>query len=101
MKVVYSDRYAVRLDGHPWHPSKYGLVLERLKREGVITGADVIQAEMADDEDILRVHSPAYWRKLYDLDFSAEEAEALELPLTTGIVDLFWRFAGGTLQASE
>jgi len=31
MKIIYSEHYAVNIGNHPWHTSKYALVLERLK----------------------------------------------------------------------
>ena len=30
MKVVYSEHYGVNIGNHPWHTSKYALVLARL-----------------------------------------------------------------------
>jgi acetoin utilization deacetylase AcuC-like enzyme len=101
LKVVYSKHYGIDIAPHPWHTSKYALVLDRLKALGVLVDADVIEAEMADDEDVLRVHSMDFWRKLCDVDFSAEERELLELPINQAVVDFFWTTAGGSIQASE
>ncbi len=101
MKVVYSEQYGVSIAKHPWHTSKYALVLDRLKADGAIADSEVIEAPMADDEDILRIHTLKYWQKLHDLDFSEEEIDRLELPVNQSIVDLFWRAAGGTIRASE
>jgi acetoin utilization deacetylase AcuC-like enzyme len=101
MKVVYSEHYAIGIGQHPWHTSKYARVLERLKGQGVITDQDVIKAQLADDEDILRVHTTEFWEKLQAVDFSAAEIERLEIPLHQAVVDFFWRTAGGSIQASE
>jgi acetoin utilization deacetylase AcuC-like enzyme len=101
MKVVYSKDYSVNLGPHPWHTSKYALVLERLKAEGLIADSDVIEAPMADDEDILRVHTLDYWKKLCDMSFSDEEIGQMEIPISQAVVDLFWRATGGTIRASE
>ena len=101
VKVLYSNHYEVNLDGHPWHTSKYRLILERLRSEGIVAEVDVVQSEMVDDEDLLRVHTYFYWQELCDLNFSPEQVARAGLPITTQTVDLFWRFAGGTLQASE
>lgn len=101
MKVVYSKHYAIDIGPHPWHTSKYDLVLERLKAQGILADPDVVEAQMADDEDILRVHTLDYWKKLRDLDFSEEEILHCEIPVHQAVVDFFWRSAGGTLQASE
>lgn len=101
MKVVYSQHYAVDIGPHPWHTSKYALVLDRLKTLGVLKASDIIEAQMADDEDILRVHTLDFWQKLCDINFTEEESERLELPINQSIIDFFWRTAGGTIQASE
>ncbi len=101
MKVVYSERYDIAIGQHPWPTSKYARVLNRLKSIGVLTDQDIITAEMADDEDILRVHTMDFWQKLCDVDFSSEESNRLELPINQAVVDFFWRTAGGTIQASE
>jgi acetoin utilization deacetylase AcuC-like enzyme len=101
MKVVYSKDYGVSIGDHPWHTSKYALVLDRLKAERLIADSDVIEAPMADDEDILRVHTIEYWQKLCDLSFSEEDVERAEIPVGHGVVDLFWRATGGTIRASE
>lgn len=101
MKVVYSKHYAIDIAPHPWHTSKYALVLDRLKALGVLAETDIIEAEMAKDEDITRVHTMDFWKKLCDEDFSDEERRLLELPINRAVVDFFWRSAGGTIQASE
>ena len=100
MKVVYSPYYGMDIGNHPWHTSKYAMVLECLRAEGSIAGSDVMESPLANDRDILRVHTIEYWRKLYDLDFSEEETAWMEIPVNRGIVDHFWRAAGGTILAS-
>jgi acetoin utilization deacetylase AcuC-like enzyme len=101
MKVVYSNCYGANIGDHPWNTSKYALVLERLKEEGLIAPSDMMIAPIASDEDVLRVHTLDYWQKLYDLSFSAEEIERMEVPIDHAVVDLYWRAAGGTILASE
>jgi acetoin utilization deacetylase AcuC-like enzyme len=101
MKVVYSPDYAVPFWDHPFNTSKYALVLEQLKAEGLISEADVIEAPMADDEDILRVHTLEYWEKLRSLFFSEDEIARAEVPINKRVMDFFWRAAGGTIRASK
>lgn len=101
MKVVYSDHYKVDLGDHPWPTAKYGLVLKRLKAEGLIAASDIFEAPLARDEDVLRVHTLEYWQKLYDRNFSEEESALMEIPPSPTVIDFFWRMTGGTLLASE
>jgi acetoin utilization deacetylase AcuC-like enzyme len=101
MKVVYSEHYDIDIKVLPWQRSRYALVLDRLKAEGLIGDSDVMESPMADDRDILRVHTVKYWQKLYNLEFAEEEIERMEIPVSRSIVDLFWRACGGTILASE
>ena len=101
MKLVYSKHYGIDVGKHPWHTSKYDLILNQLKTEGLIAGSDVLESPMADDRDVLRVHTLKYWQKLYDLRFTEEEIGQMEIPISRNIVDFFWRTAGGTILASE
>lgn len=101
MDIVYSEKYELSLDPHPWHTSKYRHTLDILKRKGMVSESQILEAPMAEDSDILRVHSFEYYNKLYTLDFSEEEIEHAEIPLTHEVVDLFWRMTGGTVLASQ
>lgn len=100
MNIVYSEKYDLKLDPHPWHTSKYRLTLDILKRKGLVTESQILDAPIAEDRDILRVHSFEYYNKLYNLDFTEEEIGHAEIPLTHDTVDLFWRMTGGTILAS-
>jgi acetoin utilization deacetylase AcuC-like enzyme len=101
VKLVYSDRYAVDIGDHPWMTGKYAETVRLLKDRVASSSFSVIESPMADDQDILRAHTFTYWQKLCDIDFSEEEERLLELPVTSEVIDLFWRMAGGTVLATE
>lgn len=101
MNIVYSEKYDLSLDPHPWHTSKYRRTLDILRRKSMVTESQILEAPMAEDRDIMRVHSFEYYSKLYNLDFSEEEIKHAEIPMTQETVDLFWRMTGGTVLASE
>jgi acetoin utilization deacetylase AcuC-like enzyme len=101
MYIVYSEKYDLNLDPHPWHTSKYRHTLDILKRNDLVSESQILQAPIAEDSDILRVHSFQYYTKLSNLDFSEEEIKHAEIPLTHEVVDLFRRMTGGTVLASE
>ncbi|MFW6151653.1 MAG: histone deacetylase [Verrucomicrobiota bacterium] len=101
MELVYSDRYNIDIGEHPWSPRKYEETLRMLREMTPESTWSISNAPMAEDEDILRVHSFEFWRKLNDIDFMEEEERILELPITAGLIDLFWRMAGGTALATE
>jgi acetoin utilization deacetylase AcuC-like enzyme len=101
LKLVYSDRYAVDIGDHPWMTGKYAETLKQLTEQAQLSSFTVLEAPMADDQDILRTHTLGYWQKLCDVDFSDEEERLMELPVSSALVDLFWRMAGGSILATE
>lgn len=101
MHIIYSTKYEIELEHHPWHTVKYRLAVDNLRSQGILNHLKIVDAPMADDSDILRVHTFEYWLKLYSLNFSDEEISHAEIPLTSETVDFFWRMAGGTILASE
>lgn len=101
MKIVYSAKYEIEIEDHPWCPSKYRLVIEKIKNRGFLRGIEVIESPLADDEDALRVHSFEYWTKLNDVDFTEEEIRIADITLTSEVINLFWRMVGGTVLAGE
>jgi acetoin utilization deacetylase AcuC-like enzyme len=101
LTLIYSDRYAVDIGDHPWMTGKYAETLRQFKELVPESSFSVLEAPMADDQDILRTHTFDYWQKLCDIDFSDEEDRLLELPISSGIIDFFWRMAGGSVLATE
>lgn len=101
MKLVYSDSYAVDIGDHPWMTGKFAETVRQLKDRVPSSSFSIIESPMADDQDILRAHTFAYWQQLCNIAFSEEEERLLELPVTSDLIDLFWRMAGGTVLATE
>jgi acetoin utilization deacetylase AcuC-like enzyme len=101
MNIVYSDKYDLNLDAHPWHTSKYRLALDLIKKQGLIHPSQILEPPIADADAIRSVHTVEYWHKLSNLDFSREESKKAEIPLTSETVALARRMTGGTILASE
>jgi len=101
VKLVYSDSYTVDIGDHPWMTGKFAETVRQLKDLVPPSSISLVESPMADDQDILRVHTFAYWQQLCNIDFSEEEERLLELPLSSDLIDLFWRMAGGTVLATE
>ena len=101
MKLVYSEHYAVDIGVHPWMTGKYAETLRQLTELVPASAFTLLESPMADDQDILLTHTLDYWQKLCDMDFSEEEDRLLELPISSGIIDFFWRMAGGSILATE
>ncbi len=100
-KLVYHDRYDLNLGTHVFPSQKYRLVYETLRREKIAEPADVLQPDPASDEDVLRVHSAEYVRKLKTGTLSPSELMQLEIPYSKHTVEAFWLAAGGSILAGQ
>ena len=56
-KLVYHDRYDLRLGAHVFPSQKFRLIRDALLAEGFADPADILSPEPASDEDVLRVHT--------------------------------------------
>jgi acetoin utilization deacetylase AcuC-like enzyme len=63
-KVVYHPRYDLDLGPHVFPSQKFKMVHDTLLEEGLADPGDFLVPEAAADEDVLRVHTPAYVQKL-------------------------------------
>ncbi len=100
-KVVYHEKYDLNLGPHVFPSQKFRLIAEALIAEKVATREDFIQPEPATDEDILRVHTPEWVRKLKTGTLTASEVMLLEVPYSPELVEAVWLAAGGTILAAQ
>ena len=100
-KLVYHERYDLNLGPHVFPSQKFRLIHEMLLREGVATQKDFLRPNPATDEDILRVHTPDWLRKLKTGTLTASEVMLLEVPYSLELVEAVWLAAGGTIMAAQ
>jgi len=100
-KLAYDRRYDLHLGPHIFPSQKYRLVYEALLREKLAEPADFLPPEPASDEDVLRVHSHEYVRKLKTGALSLSELMRLEIPYSPKTVEAFWLAAGGSILAAR
>jgi acetoin utilization deacetylase AcuC-like enzyme len=100
-KLIYDDRYDLNLGTHVFPSQKYRLVHERLLAEGIAAPGDFLSPAPADDEDILRVHTADYVRKLKTGTLSYTEIMVLEIPYSQKLMDAYWLAAGGSILAAR
>jgi len=100
-KLVYHERYDLNLGAHVFPSQKFRLIHEMLLREGVATQKDFLRPNPATDEDILRVHTPDWLRKLKTGTLTASEVMLLEVPYSLELVEAVWLAAGGTILAAQ
>jgi acetoin utilization deacetylase AcuC-like enzyme len=100
-KLVYHERYDLNLGPHVFPSQKFRLIHEMLLREGIATQGDFLRPHPASDEDILRVHTPEWVRKLKTGALTASDVMKLEVPYSPELVEAVWLAAGGTILAAQ
>src|SRR5881394_339959 len=94
-KLVYHDRYDLNLGPHVFPSQKFRLIYEMLLRESLATEADFLRPNPASDEDILRVHTADWVRKLKTGTLTASDVMRLEVPYSPELVEAVWLAASG------
>jgi acetoin utilization deacetylase AcuC-like enzyme len=99
--LIYHERYDLNLGLHVFPSQKYRIIHDQLLSEGWAAPEDFLAPQPASDEDILRVHSQDYVRKLKAGALSRTEELRLEVPYSKELVDGFWLAAGGSILAGQ
>jgi len=100
-KLIYSDGYDLNLGNHVFPAVKYKLIREKCLAEKIAAPEDFLEPEPAPDEDILRVHSQEWVRKLKTGKLSPWEVLRLEVPYSPQFVRAVWLSAGGSTLAAR
>jgi acetoin utilization deacetylase AcuC-like enzyme len=100
-KLVYHQRYDLNLGPHVFPSQKFRLIAEQLHKDGIATAEDFLTPAPASDEDMLRVHTPDWVRKLKTGTLTASEIMQLEVPYSRELVEAVWLAAGGTILAAQ
>lgn len=101
IRIAYSDRYLLNLPkDHKFPIQKYTLVKEQLLYEGTITEANLFDAGLCTDEQVLAVHTMEYWGKVKTLSLSEHEIRRIGLPLNQRLVERSLSSSGGTLEVA-
>jgi acetoin utilization deacetylase AcuC-like enzyme len=100
-KVVYHDKYDLNLGPHVFPSQKFRLIAEALISEKIATPEDFARPEPASDQDILRVHTPEWVRKLKTGTLTASDVMLLEIPYSRELVEAVWLAAGGSILAAQ
>jgi acetoin utilization deacetylase AcuC-like enzyme len=100
MKIFYSDHVTIPLpEGHRFPMPKYQLLHQRVRSLNLVAPDSLLEAPLAMDEDILRVHLPEYWDKVVNGTLSEKEIRRMGFPWSPGLVERTRRSVGGTLAA--
>jgi len=100
-KVVYHPRYDLDIGLHVFPSQKFKMVRDALLEEGLADESDFLEPGPAADDDVLRVHTPAYIQKLQTDSLTLSERMKLEIPVSESTVKAFWLAAGGSILAGQ
>jgi acetoin utilization deacetylase AcuC-like enzyme len=100
-KLIYTDKYDLNLGTHVFPSQKYRMVHDRLLRERLADAQDFLAPEPASDDDVLRVHTKEYVKKLKTGTLSHAELMKLEVPYSEELIEACWLAAGGSILAGQ
>jgi acetoin utilization deacetylase AcuC-like enzyme len=100
-KIIYHPLYDLDLGPHVFPSQKFKMIHDSLLGEGIAEASDFMQPAMASDEDVLRVHTQAYIKKLQTDTLTLSERMKLEIPVSESTVKAFWLAAGGSILAAR
>ncbi len=100
MQAFYCDHFVLPLPpGHRFPMAKYTRLRERVVAEGLVAGSDLQVPDAAGDEDLLRVHTPEYLRRLTAGELSPHEVRRIGFPWSPEMIERSRRSVGGTIGA--
>ncbi len=100
-KLVYHPQYDLDLGPHVFPSQKFKMFHDALLQDGLADPSDFVEPEPAADEDVLRVHTPAWVKKLQTDSLTLSERMKLEIPVSESTVKAFWLAAGGSILAGR
>ncbi len=99
MKAFYSDHFTFPLPaGHRFPDAKYTLLRQRVAAD-CAPAVRLCEAPAASDEELLRVHTPAYLDRVVHGQLSPAEVRRLGLPWSPELVERSRRSTGATIAA--
>lgn len=100
MKAFCSDTFDFPLpDNHRFPMRKYSRLRERLLAENIIPPQDLLIPDGATDEQLLRVHTSAYLKRVAEGTLNSKEIRRIGFPWSPELVERSRRSVGGSLAA--
>ncbi|MGL4553220.1 MAG: histone deacetylase family protein [Gemmataceae bacterium] len=102
VRAFVTDQFDLPLPpDHRFPVAKYRLLRQRVEASGLFAPADLVTAPAATEEELLRVHTPEYLRKLLTGTLSDAEVRRIGFPYTPAMVERSRRTAGATAAAAR
>ena len=100
MKAFYCHHFVLPLpDGHRFPMAKYEQLHARVRDAAPALGIELAEPPAASDEDLLRVHDPAYVQAMTEGSADAALMRRIGFPWSEAMVERSRRSSGGTLMA--
>jgi acetoin utilization deacetylase AcuC-like enzyme len=100
MKIFYTDHFVLPLPPtHSFPMQKYALLRQRIVESGLLATHQLLVPPAATDEEIDRVHDPAYRRRVERGELTETELRRLGFPWSPELVERARRSAGATVAA--
>jgi acetoin utilization deacetylase AcuC-like enzyme len=101
-RAYSSSAYTIELpDGHRFPMYKYAGTREKLVQDGVLQANAIVDPPRPSWEQIERVHTSEYLKKLRFGELEPKELRLLGFPWSSGLVERAMRAVGGTMAAAE
>lgn len=102
MRVAFDPAYRYELPAaHRFPMAKYDLLPQQLVYEGTVEPAAFFRPRVLPEGDLLRTHTPEYWRRLRAGELSRREVRAIGFPLTPKLLTRGRIIAQGTLDCAR
>ncbi len=102
MKIFYCDHFVLPLpEGHRFPMEKYAGVRRRVEEDPGTPGGALTVPEAATDEELERVHTPEWVRRVATGDLSRDEVRRIGFPWSPQLVERSRRSVGGTIGAGR
>ena len=100
MDAFYCHHFALPLpEGHSFPMAKYHLLHERVAAHADAWNIRLLEPPAASDEDLLRVHCPAYVARMVSGQAGSDEMRRIGFPWSALMVERSRRSSGGTIMA--
>ena len=100
MDAFYCHHFALPLpEGHSFPMAKYRLLHERVAAHADAWNIRLLEPPAASDEDLLRVHCPAYVARMVSGQAGSDEMRRIGFPWSALMVERSRRSSGGTIMA--
>jgi acetoin utilization deacetylase AcuC-like enzyme len=100
MKIFYTDHFLIPLTAdHRFPLEKYSLLRQQIINSSIVDSVTLSVPRAAKNQEILRAHSPAYWKRLQKGEMASKEMRRTGFPWSNELIERAKRSVGATIEA--